>query len=819
MIAMNRNENEPTGDDQLDIDLDLMGIVRRRYHLIALGVLVGATLALIFYLQQVPIYQSELSILVGQRSSEVASTGTGNFVEGSTTIQEEILSTHMELFSSRKIIEQAIADGRLPVSPGDLQENLSVTKGGEGLAKSASILKATYQDPDPQLASDVLYAVYQSYQGYIDSQSRDVGGEAAELIARAQQENEKALREADQAYREFVASIPALVGLSNNGQNELKEVHRMRLASIEEELAGIRSELAKAKSRRSVIGDFLEQKEGAGDELTDAEVMSVLGQEEINRIQAFVAIARSREENRSEERLSDAMTSASVQAEYQQLLKLTSELRVLRAQFGNGHPSVSAMEAEIDNFRQVIDDARRSQPEIERIQATPAEILDSYYKVLLSDISELEKREAELLVFSDEESKLAKEVEMNYLLGTSLKANLDRAQQRYDVVFERLQEINLANDYSGFSTDLIVVPMPADNPVWPSKSKIAALGILAGGMLGLALALLAETVDRTFKNPQEVEKTVGAPIMAHIPWLDVKKLTRKGDRESAIDPMVATYHLPRGTEAETYRVIRTNVLMAGKKSGHQVFMITSPSPADGKSTTVANLAVSMAQAGKRVLLADADMRRPNVHVIFGVDREPGMADYLIGDSDFGDCLHPCDQENLWVCPHGTRTSVPSELLETERFAQFLQQARDQFDIIFVDVPPILAVADPTIVGSHVDSCYLTIQIEQNNRTLVERAVDIFGDHGLTIEGVIVNSRKSRRNHYAYSSYNYYGKYEHGYQKTYRKYYESAEQSDDDAKPGKRVRRSSAKKIDSIRPSDDRVNGHAATPPVTDRVGK
>ncbi|TWU64459.1 Tyrosine-protein kinase wzc [Crateriforma conspicua] len=811
---MNRSENEPADDDQLDIDLDLLGIVRRRYHLIALGILVGATLAVFFYVQQVPVYQSSLKVLVGQRTSELATTGTGNVIEGANSIQSNILATHVELFTSPKVIEDAILSSQVNRSVGVVSQNLSVESGEGG---GASILTAKLQDNEPEVAALVLQAIYDSYKRYIDNQSRNVGEEAAELIANAQLENEKALRQADQEYREFVAEIPALVGISNSGQGELREVHRMRLESIEADLALVRKEIARAESRKAVIDQLTEGR--SINDLTDTQIMSILDPSEITRIQAIVGVTRSLREDTNEERLSLAAASATVSTEYQKLLELTSRLRVLRVQFAESHPSVVAMKAEIENVQNAIMRARAEQPEIERVDIEPAAILQSYVGVLEKDLQELRKREAELLTLSEKESKLAKEVEMNYLLGNSLKANLDRARARYDVVFQRLQEINLTNDYSGFSTDLLVIPMAADAPIWPSKSKIAAMGLLAGGMLGLALALLAETVDRTFKNPQEVEKTVGAPIMAHIPWLDIKKLTRKGDRESAIDPMVATYHLPRGTEAETYRVIRTNVLLAAKKAEHQVFMITSPSPADGKSTTVANLAVSMAQAGKRVLLADADMRRPNVHVIFGVDREPGMADYLIGDATFDDCLHTCDQENLWVCPHGTRTSVPSELLETERFAQFLEQARDQFDIIFVDVPPILAVADPTIVGSHVDSCYLTIQIEQNNRTLVERAVDIFGDHGLTIEGVIVNSRKSRRNHYAYSSYNYYGKYEHGYQKTYRKYYESAEQSDDDAKPGKRVRRSSAKKIDSIRPSDDRVNGHATTPPVTDRVGK
>ncbi|WP_404308808.1 polysaccharide biosynthesis tyrosine autokinase [Neorhodopirellula lusitana] len=787
---MNRSKatNDDTGSDGLDIDLDLLGIVRRRYHLIALGVFVGVTLATIYFVQQVPIYESKLAVLVGQRSGELASTGVGSSADGMSSMQEEVLSTHMELFSSPKIIDKAIRDAGLSVSSGALTENLSVSKGGKGLAKSANILKATYRDPDPNVAAQTLQALFDSYESYINEQTSDVGNEAAELIAKSQVQNERDLREADDAYREFIASVPALISRNLSGAESLEDVHRLRLSNIEKQLDGIRESLAHSRSRREVIREFVKGK--AAESLTDVHVMSLLDAGEIARVNAFLAISASRDEQSHDDMLSQAVMRESTRAEYQQMLALSSKERLMTAEFGDNHPSVRALRTELNNMQRFVDKTRADRPEEDkRVEANPAEILASYFRVLQSDIAELEKREEQLLALSEKESKLAKEVETTFLLGSSLKGKLDRAQSRYDEVFQRLHEISLTNDYSGFATDLIVMPLPATNPVWPTKSKIAALGILAGGLLGLGLALLAEMTDRTFHDPADVERVVGASVLAHVPRLKESALKKKAIAGSTISPMIVTFHLPRGTESETFRVLRTSLLFLTKSKGKQVFLLTSPSPSDGKSTTIANLAVSVAQTGKRVLLIDADMRRPTVSANFGVERSPGLSDLLshpgtINEAAMQQCVQASEQDSLTLCTAGSRTSEPSELLESANWVAFLKLARTKFDVILIDTPPLLAVADPAIVADEVDGVFLAVRIEKNNRTLVERAAEVLTERGIGIDGIIVNSRDSRNNHYAYSSYDYYGKKEYGYVASYRRYYEA----DEDGKTGKRKTR-------------------------------
>ncbi len=764
-------------DDGGDFDLDVVGILRRRYPLILLGVFIGSALACLYYVQQIPIYQSSFKVLVGMRSGDLnASGGAGKLLEGASTIEETILSTHIELIRSPRVINKAISDSRLSVDAYTVSENLSLARGGGTTeSQNANLLIASYTDPDAQRAAKVLQAIYDAYQSYITTQSTNIGDEAAELIAKTQVENERILREADREYREFISSLPAMVNISQSGDGALQDLHQVRLAAAENELASVRTTLAKARSRREVIRKFVAGRKP--DEISELEVLALLSPDEIGRFNAAgSSLAQMSFEEQAAIDRNRTIAQRTDQLESGRILDQTSQLNLLRATYGDNHPTVAVLKNDLASLKRYLASAKSELPELPEMldnQAVkPVEMLRSYYAVLNSDIEEHEKRERQLVEISDEEANASKEIQMAFMNGNSLKANLDRAQRRYDEVFQRLQEINLANDYAGFSTDLLVSPQPAGLPVSPVRSKIAAMGVIAGAMLGFGFAALAELADRTFHNPDEVEQVVGASILAHVPRLDAKAIRKRSQAaaDSKISPLIVSHHLPRGNDSETFRVLRTSILMMLKRDDKKVLLATSPSPADGKSTTISNLAVSIAQTGKRVLLIDADMRRPVLHDIFGLDRSPGLADCVAGSDPWEACLRSTEQSSLTVCPCGSRTSIPSELLESPGFDALIRRAREQFDVVLIDAPPLLAVADPAIILAKSDGCLLTVRIEKNNRSLVQRATEIIREQGTPIEGVIVNGRDRQSGGYGYASYNYYGKKEYGYQAAYRRYY-------------------------------------------------
>lgn len=757
----------------LELNLDLIGIIRRRFHHITVGMLLGVTAATIYSLRQEPLYESKLSVLVGQRSSELASTGVRDTDDGAVTLQDKLLSTHIELFRSPKILARASEEHQLSQGAGELLGGLEVKK-----SPNASILIASYQHSDPQVAATTLQAIFETYHQYVENQSRTVGVDAAKLIAEAQAENERDLRQADREYREFVASVPALMDASGRSD----DVHRKRLDTIESELAGVRRALSEARSRSEAIGETIERV--APEELSDALVMTLLREEDISRLNAVIQLDERRKSIvQKDESIDSILKRQSKQAEFQRLMDLSGQREVMLSSLGQDHPAVEALETQMRNVRDHVqryqlpaEGASKAAGRSPAFDMPPAQILTTYYDVLKSDIEQLIKRESELMKLSAEEAKLAKQVELSVLEGASLKANLERAQTRYDEVFKRLQELNLTNGYSGFSTDLLVTPKAAGAPFWPDRRKIALSGLLAGGLLGFAFAFVGELMDRTFRNPDEVEEVFHAPILAHLPHLSKRRLAKQVDGESAISPIVTAFHQPECMDAETLKSMRTSILILARRESKKVFLVTSPSPGDGKSTSIANLAVSMAQAGKRVLLVDADMRRPVLDCMFGVQRAPGLSEFLRGAHPMAECLHECEQENLMLCPAGDRTSVPSELLESELFEEFIRQARETFDLVFLDAPPVLAVTDPTIIAMHVDGCLLTTRIEKNNRPIAEHAACVLQDHFVSVDGIIVNARHSRGGGYAYAAYDYTCNVDLGYVGNYRRYYDVTEET-------------------------------------------
>jgi polysaccharide biosynthesis transport protein len=192
--------------------------------------------------------------------------------------------------------------------------------------------------------------------------------------------------------------------------------------------------------------------------------------------------------------------------------------------------------------------------------------------------------------------------------------------------------------------------------------------------------------------------------------------------------------------------------------------VTSPNPGDGKSTTAANLAVSLAQAGKRVVLLDADFRKPRVHKIFALDRpEIGLASVLDGSTRLDAAIRPSDVDNLFLLPCGPRPANPAELLAGNQFTATLAELRDQFDHVIIDTPPLLVVSDPLVVAQRAEAVVLVFGITRRSRQQVERAKELLADTGANLIGVVVNGMDGPAGSYGYSA----GSYKYGYNYEYQ----------------------------------------------------
>jgi len=282
------------------------------------------------------------------------------------------------------------------------------------------------------------------------------------------------------------------------------------------------------------------------------------------------------------------------------------------------------------------------------------------------------------------------------------------------------------------------------------------VAIFLGFLSGFGLAYLAEVSDKSFRTPEEIRRRLGLPVVGHIPFLRQEE-TAELVRSTGLDPVLCTFYRSKSTEAEAYRGVRTSLYFSTRGQGHQIVQVTSPNKADGKSTLAANLAISIAQSGKRTILLDADFRKPRLHKVFSLaSGRVGLASVIAGDAELKDAIQESVIPGLSLMPCGPIPQNPAELLTSPRLKELLEALRDQFDFVIIDTPPLLAVTDPCAVASCVDGVLLVVRVSKNGRPFAERAKEILNALGATVLGVVVNGvgRQGTYGGYNQGSYRY-----------------------------------------------------------------
>ncbi|MEQ1871750.1 MAG: CpsD/CapB family tyrosine-protein kinase, partial [Vicinamibacterales bacterium] len=242
-----------------------------------------------------------------------------------------------------------------------------------------------------------------------------------------------------------------------------------------------------------------------------------------------------------------------------------------------------------------------------------------------------------------------------------------------------------------------------------------------------------------------------------VPFLGMIPSVPKG--QEVQNPLVTMPGLANFSEA--FKTVRTNVLFSTAEDGARSLVVTSAGPGEGKSICSANLAVSLAQSGLRVLLVDADMRRPRVHEIFAVDQEPGFSNVLSGNAKVAEAIKKSPIQGLWLMTAGHIPPNPAELLGSPRYVDFLASLDDHFDWVVVDTPPVMVVADSLVVGNQATGVIFVVGADQTSRHTARNAVDQLTNTNANVIGSILNRADVHRNPHYYSQY---------YRKEYSKYY-------------------------------------------------
>jgi len=286
--------------------------------------------------------------------------------------------------------------------------------------------------------------------------------------------------------------------------------------------------------------------------------------------------------------------------------------------------------------------------------------------------------------------------------------------------------------------------------------------------LGVGLAIILENLNSTMRTPQEVWRAVAVPTIGVVPHL--KRLRRsayvngtqwlaspKADASPPLSrDLIATHH-PFSLVSEFYRSTRTSILLSQAENPLRVVLLTSASPQDGKTVTTLNLAITLAQSGRKVIVLDADLRKGNCHTLLGLYNHRGLTSVLTGKLPLEDCIQATAVHGLSLVARGSMVHNPAELLGSSDMTQILGVLRERFDLVLIDAPPAIAVADAAVLSTQCDGVLLVLRANKTTSTAARRLIEGLEMVGAPILGVVLNAFDIRNPEYAeyrhyYSSY-------------------------------------------------------------------
>ena len=337
--------------------------------------------------------------------------------------------------------------------------------------------------------------------------------------------------------------------------------------------------------------------------------------------------------------------------------------------------------------------------------------------------------------------RMQRDVEVNTLVYTEL--------------LNKAQELKIVKASAVGNVRILDKAMSAIKPIKPKKALVAVLATLLGAMLGTGLVFVREMMRQGVKTPEEIESKTGLPVYATVPESEQLNVLHRNAQKQGGRYLLAE-SAPADLAVESLRSLRTNLVFALMEADNNRIMITGPSPAVGKSFVSANLATLLAESGKKTLVIDADMRKGHINKVYDLPKENGLADCIVGKISLSQACHKIN-EHLDVMTTGQFPPNPSELLMTPAFREMLNQASQEYDVVIIDTPPILAVTDAAIVGKQCGSNFMIVRAEVNPIREVAYAADRLKQADIQINGCVLNGMKatsSRYGQYGYYQYSY-----------------------------------------------------------------
>ncbi|HIQ21257.1 MAG TPA: polysaccharide biosynthesis tyrosine autokinase [Planctomycetes bacterium] len=710
--------------------------VRYRKGTILAALAVSCILGALYYLTAPRIYESTASLLVLQIGSDTWQVGMSG-----ERVAKDLMPTYQNMFTGEEVLKNALAQLKPPdlvdfraVSPKErvkkLRDQLNVS-----LVRGANILNVAYRSRDPRAAAAVVRSLLSAYLAFMDRLHRSTAREILEILTRDKSKLEEQLRRKEAELVQTRSRAGELV--IRDAQDGLSVVVKRALELNSALTEAIEDRLEAEAQYRAV-----DQAVRNGEDLQQY-VFSIM--DSVGRQVLLQRLGL------------DPGDTYTVSRMNEQLLQNTARLKTLLQRYGPAHHEVQEAQERIRIAEEYLRNRHRNQLAQLR-QISDRELRPVLIQMARQRLEQARQHEQAVRRQYEVEMQRAIALDRDNTELTNLELDLDRLRRYYDAVLQRIKDVDLGEQNGMVRTAVLTQPEVPTAPVSPRLVVVAFLAVTLGLAVGLAVVYVQDLLDDRFRSPEELQLQLGVSLLALLQ--EFEPLAERG---------IGALHAhvrPDAVETEAFRTLRTALSLA--RGQVRSLVISSSEPGDGKTTVSANLAAVYAQAGKRTLLVDADMRRPGLTPLLDLKGPKGLSGVLRHEAPVPDVvsehIRPDVLPNLDVLPAGPRPTNPAELLATDRFHELLAWAETVYDQVIIDSPPAM-VADAAIIGRLVDGLVLVMQPEKNPRRMVTRIVESLSSLEIKILGVVVNrlSGKNSESYYGYGyGYGYSYRYGHRY---------------------------------------------------------
>lgn len=708
-----------------------MTLRRRKWSILIVAVAFTAA-AIVYISRAVPTYTSTARLYVEQTGPKIITE-----YEGVMTQSKNYLYTQGELIKSTPIIAEVVQRSdikKLETLKEKPKSLLEKTADRIGLAEPAiemgeidnlvvylreildvkigikdDIIAVSCESPYRLEAAQIVNAVVEAYVNYQTSQTKSTVSEVLKILQKEKIERDKEL--------------------ATNFEELLDFTRKYGVVSFEKNGGGV----------------LFERLKNLGNSLTEAQLGAIKAKAEFEAVQKFASEPlKIKQYALAQPETGEGLFESETEKQQRnELTELKSELDSAALECSDDHPTMKALRSKIADIEKQL-----------------AEQLDSHAKAYLEVLNiryqTAKQKEDELLAAYEKEQEAAQSLNVKATEYTVIESKLEQSKRFCEILDERIKELNVSEDVGALNISILEAARPAEFATSPKKARIMAVSLILGILFGTGLAVIRERMDWRLRSTEEISAILAVPVLGVIPSMGGK------GKKAATNHGQKVHLEPKSSIAEAYRTIRTAVFFGVPKGQARSILVTSPAPDDGKTTMVSNLAIAMAQAGQKTLIVDADFRKPMQHNVFSFanDTEKGLSSVLAGQVSLDEAIRHCPTEGLDLLTSGPDVPNPSELLNSEAFANLLKELTHRYDRIVVDSPPVTPVADSQILAAICDATILVLRAEKSTKKASQQARDALVGVGAHVLGAVVNDVSPRHSRYGY--YSHYGYYGYGY---------------------------------------------------------